>query len=359
MHIVYLVENIDVAGGIERSLITRVNYMIESCNYEITIVCTNKNTGLPYYQLHSKAKLIFLDPLTAKKTLFGRIYLRFLQSKQIINLHSDIIISVKYTLHNLFFYLLRKNQKLISELREPKEQYNLESIGIKNKLNIVIRNLVFKQQNGLIVLTNTDKQNWGFNNMHVVPNPILIDTKEVSNLKNKQILAIGRLHPIKGFDLLIKAWKKVITKHDDWQLKICGEGSEYLNLMRICSEFNLLNNVAISNQFSDVVPEFLNTSIFVMTSKFEAFGNVLVEAKGCGVPSIAFDAPSGPREIIMNGLDGFIVPVYDIDALAEKIIFLIENETVRIEMGRKAKINSELYSLDKVMKLYIKVITKC
>jgi glycosyltransferase involved in cell wall biosynthesis len=125
------------------------------------------------------------------------------------------------------------------------------------------------------------------------------------------------------------------------------------------SKINFPNSVIISNSFSDVVPEFLSSSIFVLTSKFEAFGNVIVEAKVCGVPTISFDAPNGPREIIKDGIDGFIVPVNDVDAIAEKIIYLIENEEVRFEMGRNAKLNSELYSLDKVMKLYIKVITKC
>jgi glycosyltransferase involved in cell wall biosynthesis len=159
--------------------------------------------------------------------------------------------------------------------------------------------------------------------------------------------------------LLIEAWDKVSQKHNDWQLKICGEGAEYQKLIYMSSKINFPNSVIISNSFSDVVPEFLSSSIFVLTSKFEAFGNVIVEAKVCGVPTISFDAPNGPREIIKDGIDGFIVPVNDVDAIAEKIIYLIENEEVRFEMGRNAKLNSELYSLDKVMKLYIKVITKC
>lgn len=359
MHIVYLVENIDVAGGIERSLITRVNYLIDSYNYQITIVCTEKNTGIPYYHLHPNAKLIFLESLLSRKTLIQRVYLRFLQSKQIISLNSDLIISVKYTLHNLFFHFLRKKQKLISELREPKEQYNFETRGLKNKFNKIIRNFIFKNQNKIIVLTKADKQNWGFSNINVVPNPITVKTDEVSSLSSKKILAIGRLHPIKGFDLLIEAWDKVSQKHNDWQLKICGEGAEYQKLIYMSSKINFPNSVIISNSFSDVVPEFLSSSIFVLTSKFEAFGNVIVEAKVCGVPTISFDAPNGPREIIKDGIDGFIVPVNDVDAIAEKIIYLIENEEVRFEMGRNAKLNSELYSLDKVMKLYIKVITKC
>ncbi len=357
MHIVYLVENIDVAGGIERSLTTRVNYMMELGDYEITIVCTQKNTGIPYYELNSNVKLLFLESLTSKKTILGRVFLRYNQSKQIVKLKSDIIISVKYSLHNIFFQFLRKNQKLISEIREPKELYDFNLKSIKSKINALIRNIVLKKQDLLIVLTQRDKQNWGFKNMYVVPNPITIVTDEVSSLTNKQILALGRLHSIKGFDLLICAWKQIIAKHSNWHLKICGKGEEYDNLINLINKLNLSQSICITNEFVEVGPEFLTSSIFVLTSQYESFGNVLVESKVYGVPIVAFDAPSGPREIIKNTEDGFLIPLNDINELADKIIFLIENESVRIEMGRNAKINSEEYNIDKVMKLYIKVIT--
>lgn len=353
MHILYLVENIDVAGGIERSLTTRVNYLVELGTYEITIVCTQKKTGIPYYELNPNVKLLFLEPLTSKKTVLGRISLRYSQSKQIVQLKSDIIVSVKYSLHNVFFQFLRKKQKLISEIREPKEQYDLNLTSIKSKCNAIIRNYVFKKQDRLIVLTKIDKINWGFNNIAVVPNSTTINPKNVSDLNKKQVLALGRLHPIKGYTFLISAWKKVLEKHNDWHLKICGAGDEYENLLNLCVKLNLKKNITITNQFLSVVPQFLDSSIFVLTSQYEAFGNVLVEAKSCGVPSIAFDAPSGPREIIKHDEDGFLIPLNDVDALADKIIFLIENESLRKEMGRKAKINSEEFQIDKIMDKYI------
>ena len=356
MHIVYLVENIDVAGGIERSLTTRVNYLMECGNYDITIVCTQKKTGIPYFELNPNVKILFLEPLTSKKTVLGRIFLRYKQSKQILQLKSDLIISVKYSLHNVFFQFLRKKQKLISEIREPKEQYDLNLSSIKSKCNRKIRNHVFKKQDRLIVLTQIDKINWGFNNIHVIPNSITINPTNVSDLNKKQVLALGRLHPIKGYTLLIAAWKKVLDKHNDWHLKICGQGDEYQNLLNLSIELNITNNITITNQFLSVIPQFLDSSIFVLTSQYEAFGNVLIEAKTCGVPSIAFDAPSGPREIIKHAEDGFLIPLNDIDALADKIIYLIENELVRIEMGRKAKINSEEFSLEKIMQMYINSI---
>lgn len=356
MHIVYLVENIDVAGGIERSLTTRVNYLMEQGNYDITIVCTQKKTGIPYYELNAKVKLLFLEPLTSKKTVLGRIILRYKQSKQIIQLKSDLIISVKYSLHNVFFQFLRKKQKLISEIREPKDLYDFNVSNFKVKIYVCIRNFIFKKQNLLIVLTKSEKKKWGFNNIQVVPNPKTVQSNIVSKLLDKQVLSLGRLDKFKAFDKLIRAWKLVNASKPDWKLKICGKGDEYDFLIHLIDELKLSDSIHITNEFVDVGPEFLNSSIFAFTSQFESFGNVLVESKVYGVPIVSFDAPSGPGEIIKHAEDGFLIPLNDIDALADKIIYLIENESIRIEMGRKAKINSEDYNVDKVMNIYINLL---
>lgn len=352
MHIVYLVENIDVAGGIERSLTTRVNYLIDKYGYNITIVCTEKRTGVPYYNLNNKVKIFFLEPLKSKKTVFGRLLLRFNQAKFIANLNADIIITVKYSLHNLFFQFIRSNQKLVSEIREPKELYDVKTSSFKRKLNSLLRNRVFKKQDLMIVLTEADKRNWGYENIVVVPNPKTIESAVVSTLESKQVLALGRLDSLKAFDKLIEAWGIIVMKHPDWRLKICGEGTEYENLIRKVKDLNLEGSVTLTNQFVPVIPEFLNSSIFVSTSQFEAFGNVLVEAKICGVPIVAFDAPNGPREIIKSNEDGYLVKLNNINELAKKISFLMQNPKVRIEMGINARKNSDYYNVDNILATY-------
>lgn len=354
MHIVYLAERIDITGGIERSMTTRVNYLIKKYNYKITIVCTEKNTGIPAYDIDDSVSIIFLDSLTTKWSVVGRIYLRFQQANMILNnLNPDLIISVKYTLHNLFFKLLPSKSKLISEMRETKENYNQnKNHSIKTKLNSYIRDYILKNQDVMIVLTEADKKSWNFSNIKVVPNPQTIESKEVSNLLMKQVLAIGRLNKVKGFDKLIEVWNIVNKAHPDWNLKICGEGEEYQYLSSRIKQLNLQNNIILTNKFVSVVPEFLNSSIFVLTSQFEAFGNVLVEAKTCGVPIVSFDAPNGPKEIIVQGKDGFIVELNNIEKMAEKIIYLIKNQRIRTQMGRFAKNDSMRFSVKTILELY-------
>jgi glycosyltransferase involved in cell wall biosynthesis len=357
MNIVYLVESIDIAGGIERSLTTRVNYLMEHYDYKITIVCTEKKTGIPYYDLNNKVELIFLESLTSKKTVLGRIKLRYDQTKRIVNdINPNVIITVKYTLHNLFFQLIKKNFILVSEIREPKEQYDSKINSTKSKLNALIRNNVFSRQDLVIVLTEADKKSWGFKKAVVIPNPKTIESSQVSDLNNTQVLALGRLDKVKGFDKLIESWKIVVNTFPNWKLKICGAGPEFDNLNQQIVDLNLSSQIELTNEFMPVIPEFLQSSIFVVTSQYEAFGNVLVEAKVCGLPSVAFDAPNGPREIIIDNVDGYLVALNDVEGLAQKFFLLISNESLRKEMGRMAKINSEIYNLDKIMLKYHRVL---
>jgi len=358
MHIVYLIERIDKKGGIQRSLTKRVNYLINNYNYKFTIVCTEKETGIPAYKIHESVNFIFLDNLNIKNSVIGRFLLRYRQSKMILkNLQPNILISAKYTLHNFFFKFINNKAKLISEIRETKELYNqINTLSLKSKIYRKTRDWVFKNQDILITLTAADKKNWGFNNIKVVPNPQTIQSDKVSNLNNKVVLALGRLHKIKGFDKLIDVWKIVNLKHPDWKLKICGEGEEYKNLYNKTIKLKLEKSIIFTNKFVSVTPELLNSSIFVLTSQFEAFGNVMVEAKVCGVPIVAFDAPNGPKEIIIENEDGFVVELNNIEQMAEKIIYLIENPNVRKKMGEKAKINSEKYDVETIVEKYNDII---
>ena len=354
MHIVYLVESIDQVGGIERSLTARVNYLAEVYNYRVTIICTLKETGIPTFTLHKSVDLIFLEKLVNKKSKLARLFLIYKQSKKIVlDLKPDIVISVKFTLHNLFFKLISSPVRYISEVREPRVQadQNLND-SLKTILLKKIRNYILKRQGVMIVLTSADKKAWGFDNIKVVPNPQTITTSSVSDLSKRRVLALGRLHKVKGFDKLLDVWKIVNSRHPEWELKICGKGEEYQNLSDKIKRLNLGDSVLLTNEFLPVIPEFLDSSIFVLPSQFEAFGNVLVEAKICGVPAVSFDSPCGPKEIINDEEDGFIVGYNNLIEMANRINYLIENLEVRIEMGKKAKINSKKFELVTILELY-------
>ncbi|MBT0607933.1 glycosyltransferase family 4 protein [Aequorivita echinoideorum] len=357
MKIIYITEYIDIAGGIERGLCLRANYLVENFDYRVKIYCTNHKSGRPYYPLNSKIQVIYLEKIETRKSFLGRLQLQYLQAKEIISENADVIISLKYTLHNLFFQYLKKNQKLISELRESKALHYINNKTLKSKLYNFVRKIVYSNQDLVITLTKEDKFKWGLKNMEFVHNSKMIYTNNFSLLEKERVLCVSRLDKIKGIRYLIEAWDIVHEIYPNWELKICGEGNDFDNLKKQIVGLELDKVVYLENKSVDVVPEYLKSSIFVLTSEYEAFGNVIVEAQTFGLPVISFDAPSGPREIINDGVDGFLVNLYDVEELATKIILLIKNFDLRKQMGAQAVENSKRFDMDVVMQKYIKLIT--
>ena len=354
MHLVYLTERIDREGGIQRSLTVRVNILVEKYGHMVTIICMERDSGVPAYRLNEGVRVVFLDDFKNSWSLLGRIRKRWVQSLYILrSVQPDILISVKFTMHNLFFRLYASRTMLVSEIREPYEQYNqIDKPTLKFKFNAMTRNYVFKRQDLLITLTTADKERWGFNNIEVVPNPKTLEVNNSSNLSSLQVLAVGRLHKVKGFDKLIEVWKIVNEHHNDWVLRICGAGEEYDRLVKKIADYRLEDSIKIENRFVSVLSEYMNSAIFVLTSQYEAFGNVLVEAKSCGLPVVAFDAPHGPKEIIVDEEDGFLVEMNNIDAMAHKLIDLIRDDNLRLRMGTAGIKNSAKYDVDIILEKY-------
>jgi glycosyltransferase involved in cell wall biosynthesis len=170
----------------------------------------------------------------------------------------------------------------------------------------------------------------------------------VSELNNKQIIAIGRLSRVKGFDRLIEIAACIKVKHNDWKIKIVGEGELENDLKTLSRNLNVENNVLFTPFTEHIQDEYLNSSIYALTSYSEAFPMVLLEAKANGLPIVSFNCPEGPVDIINDGIDGFLVEDGCKEDFCEKLSVLIENKSLRAEMGRQSKIDSFRYMEDKI-----------
>ncbi|HSE08321.1 MAG TPA: glycosyltransferase [Nocardioidaceae bacterium] len=147
---------------------------------------------------------------------------------------------------------------------------------------------------------------------------------ELSTLTEKVVVGAGRLERSKGFDLLIAAWAQVAAAHPDWRLRIYGDGSQRPELERQIDGLGLREQVSLEGFSTSLQAEMAKGSLFVLSSRAEGYGMVLVEAMACGVPVVSTDCPAGPRDIITSGVDGLLVPNKDVDALAGAIIEMIE-----------------------------------
>lgn len=187
-------------------------------------------------------------------------------------------------------------------------------------------------------------------------NPLSFELNYPINHKGqKKVLAMGRIAPQKGFDLLLKSWLLVEKQVEDWTLEIvCGYG-DYQSLEKEAKAMGCKSVICVGPTTN--VPEVMSSaSIFALSSRFEGFGLVITEANVCSVPVVSYDCPVGPNEIITDGVDGLLVEPENVEQFAEKLLILIKNDSLREDMGRKAYESSKRFSMEKILKQWVDLI---
>ena len=199
-----------------------------------------------------------------------------------------------------------------------------------------------------IVLSHEDAAEWTeLNNVTVIYNPLSFFPEQQSDGMQKQVIAVGRYVPQKGFDRLISAWSIVSKRHPDWTLSIYGDGMRQ-QLQQQIDELGISSTCQLRHSVQNIVEKYCESSIFVLSSRYEGFGMVIIEAMACGIPPVSFTCPCGPRDIIDDGKDGILVENGNVEELAKKISFLIKNEEIRKEMGRMARINVDRFKIEHI-----------
>ena len=354
MKVLYITNQIHGSGGLERVLAVKTDYLINDFNHEVHVLTLNQKSDQNFYQFNSKLKY---HNITATGNSFKYImnYIKGLQ-KKVNEIQPDIISVCDDGLKGFFVPIfIRKPCPMIYERHVSKKiGHNFGNKTLKNRflfVNDFLMNVGAKLYDKFIVLTLGNKEEWKLNNIEVIANPLPFFPDEKSQLISKNIIAVGKISEQKGFDLLVNACQSVFVKHPDWSLNIYGSKGKYFDKVKELIEKNQLEkNIKINKPTPKIKEEYLKSSIYVMSSRYEGFGMVLIEAMACGVPCISFDCPYGPSDIIKNNEDGFIIPNQDIIQLAEKICILIEDEKLRQQMGTKAKENVKRFLPENIVK---------
>ena len=342
------------AGGVERVVSFKAGYFAEQLGFDVTIIVTEGKEYACYFPLSDKVKVINFElgfEELWKASFIKKVFLYLNKQRQykrmlkaeLMRIRPDITISMLRREIN-FLTDIPDGSKKIGELHVNRANYrNFEtndSNGLKRLfakfwMSSLVRKL--KRLDQLVVLTEKSKASWPeLSNVTVIPNPIPLYLPpsplpkgvgiEVKSEKcTKRVVTIGRYTYQKGYDLLLQAWAEVESmrsegvKSEEWTLDIYGQGdqTDYRQLM---TELGIdIDRCHLNGPVEDVVKVYQDSSIFILSSRFEGFGLVLVEAMACGLPVVSFDCPAGPDEIITDGVDGLIVPFGDVHALAEKI----------------------------------------
>ena len=363
MKLLYIVPNINNEGGVARVLSVKSNYLIENWGYEIHIATQNKGNTPLFYDFHPS---IMYHDLLLKGNFwtFLKSYKEQL-SALILTLKPDVIIVCDnglkaFLLPYLYQFSVPTLLEIHSSLQISESKTTLLG-GIKHKLFQFFKKNSAKKYPFQVVESIENSKEWGLKNAKVIPNPLWFEPKKTAILNSKIAIAVGRPTYEKGFDRLLVIWQKIVLQQPEWQLHIYGQKSETNSLEQLVIDLNIQNSVKLLAPIKNIEDKYQTASIYLMTSRYEAFGMVLIEAMATGLPCVAYDCPCGPRAIISNNIDGFLIENNNEDDYISSVLKLMDNENLRTQMSVDAQKTSEKYNIKPIMNTwnnYLKEFTK-
>lgn len=371
MKILYAVESVNLPGGYDRVIIEKCNYLAEH-GYDVIICVSSHALAPPYYPISNRVRVVDLGidfhrqyrhGLILRAWVYFSLMRRYrrLLSNLLFSEHPDVVITT-----------LGREIDFITDIHDGSTK-----IGESHIAKDFVRNLHLMEQRGLIyrmiarywrkkidckvkklaalvLLTQHDADSWkGLTQTVVIPNSLPFYPQQGSSCDNKQVIFVGRLNEQKGLEYLVDTWTKVNKNHPDWVLHMYGEGEQKHMLLQMIKEAGLERTIIVHQPTPMIMDKYLESSAFLLTSRFEGLPMVLIEALACGLPVVSFDCPWGPADIIRDGEDGFLVEYLNTDMASQRVCQLIENVQLRKNMSAKARINVQRFNRDVVMKQWL------
>ena len=374
MKIVYLHHANVCKGGIERMLTTKANLLAEHMGWDVVLLTYEQN-GEPFpYPLSPKVKCVDLGIRLYSAYQFA-YPMRYFKKRQLCK---QLTKAIRLFLTSKKYDIIVCTDKDAYELDALSKAHTTEKLIIEAHTGLVDHEIRVQHANNLfrriiakndlrrlkkassyfdvlISLTPDDARCWQpYVHTVVIPNSLPLYPAQPADLsvEKKRVIVVGRLNYQKGLDILLTAWKKIEEQHPDWHLVIYGDGKEREALNAQIHALKL-KTVTIHSAIADIYSEYLKSDFLVCSSRWESFGLVIIEAMSCGIPVISFNCDNGPRNIIQDGEDGLLARNGDIDDLAAKTIYLIENREVRQTMGLQARLHATRFKEDFILVRYV------
>jgi glycosyltransferase involved in cell wall biosynthesis len=358
MKILYITNGINGSGGLERVLSIKASYLADNFGYQVHILTLNNGDSNPFYEF---SPLITYHDIKVRGNLL-RYFLSYRKGiKKVLKKVTPNVISVcDDGLKGMLFPILFGNKIPVIYERHASIELNFiknsKASVLRKGINYMNRKLMIYGANKFdefVILTKGNQQDWPSVKCTVIPNvlPFKISNENFKK-REKTVLAVGTQSYNKGYDRLIEIWSEVYKTHPEWILKIFGKQNPNLKLEQRIRDLGLEKVIILGDPIKNIDNEYKNASIFVMSSRSEGFGMVLIEAMSCGLPCVAFDCPHGPADIIKHEEDGFLIEDGNNIQFSGAIMNLIESNNLRSQMGGLAKENSKRYSPELIIEIW-------
>ena len=372
MRLLIIHRSFALVGGAERVIIDKANYL-SNRGHEIMLVTYEQGTHILPYQLSTSVIMQDIDCrffALSRYPFYIRFFLFFLLKRRFRNALRELIADFNpqsVVLASDWQFLIKdvldaaQNVPVIAEFHNA---YDFITKKIGNTGNKVIVKLTqiyyqhflqyFSKCACLVALTENDANHWRrhSNNVKVIPNPVTVYPEKVDDVSKEEgkIICVGRLNGQKRIDRLIKAFSMIADKYPQWHVDVFGEGELKESLVELIKNYHLEGRFVINNPTKAIFEEYKKSQMLVLSSEYEGRPLVLIEAMACGTPCVSFDCPSGPREIIEDGVTGLLAENGNVTDLASKIEWMILHDEERKMMGIKAREDAAKYKSASIMK---------
>ena len=365
MKIVYLYPAIAIWGGIERILVDKMNYLVRHYGYDVYIITSDQGQHKLPYDLDERVH--FIDLNIRFHTRYRYKLLRRLNEyrKQLKLYHNRLKDQLRLICPDVIVCTTSQEVKPLLRIKGDSPlivEAHLNFMHpetLLHRIQMRMNNCWIGKAEAVVTLTNGDAEDWRkvSNHVHVIPNMVhLNDTDLYSDCTSKRVLFVGRFEEQKNIGELISIWQHIHPKFPDWKLDLYGDGALWEKYKQESDALNI--NIELHKPTAQIMDVYRSSSVFVMTSLYEPFGLVIPEAMSCGLPVVSYDSPYGPASIISDGKDGYVIPMHDIQAFANRLCQLMGNEELRKEMGKRAIVSSQRFSADKIMPMWKELFEK-
>lgn len=367
MRICYCIDSLSVLGGLQSVTVAKANALAAIPGNEVYILVADHSVSNgAVYKIDSRVKVVDLGTNIYDyhgTNLIGSIFnqlkiyrrLWMVYDRIFSEIVPDIVISTGNNEKFILPYVAGK-AKSIREIHSTKHYRKILSKNWKSRITTFFGEKIdywctIKKYERVLCLTHEDYERYWreWAKVEVMPNPCPHISGLPSSCLNKVMVTSGRLDPFKNFDLLIRSFASIASRFPEWRLEIYGDGPEKVHLEQLIRELDMTERVFLMGYIPTVIPVLENSGFFAFSSSLEGFPMSIIEAMGCGLPVVSTQCPCGPKDIITPGKDGFLVPVDDEKALAEKMSLLMADDELRSRMGAAARERAADFSIDKII----------